>query len=57
MTVAALQAINTAVRARVLATLGVRTWTIDVDGVLCEYSAVREVRKILSDRQESACAS
>ena len=33
-TVAALQAINTAVVARVLATLGVRTWTIDVDGVV-----------------------
>lgn len=33
-TVAALQAINTAVIARVLATLGVRTWTIDVDGVV-----------------------
>ncbi len=33
-TVARLQAINTAVIARVLATLGVRTWTIDVDGVV-----------------------
>ena len=33
-TVACLQAINTAVVARVLATLGVRTWTIDVDGVV-----------------------
>jgi DDE family transposase len=33
-TVAALQAINTAVIARVLATVGVRTWTIDVDGVV-----------------------
>jgi hypothetical protein len=33
-TVVALQAINTAVVARVLATLGVRTWTIDVDGVV-----------------------
>lgn len=33
-TLAALQAINTAVIARVLATLGVRTWTIDVDGVV-----------------------
>ena len=33
-TVARLQAINTAVVARVLATLGVRTWTIDVDGVV-----------------------
>jgi len=33
-TVASLQAINTAVIARVLATLGVRTWTIDVDGVV-----------------------
>jgi hypothetical protein len=33
-TVATLQAINTAVVARVLATLGVRTWTIDVDGVV-----------------------
>jgi len=33
-TVAALQTINTAVIARVLATLGVRTWTIDVDGVV-----------------------
>jgi hypothetical protein len=33
-TVAALQAVNTAVIARVLATLGVRTWTIDVDGVV-----------------------
>ncbi len=33
-TVAALQQINTAVIARVLGTLGVRTWTIDVDGVV-----------------------
>jgi len=33
-TVAHLQAINTAVVARVLATLGVRTWTLDVDGVV-----------------------
>jgi hypothetical protein len=33
-TVARLQAINTAVVARVLGTLGVRTWTIDVDGVV-----------------------
>jgi len=33
-TVARLQAINTAVIARVLATLGIRTWTIDVDGVV-----------------------
>jgi hypothetical protein len=33
-TVVALQAINAAVIARVLATLGVRTWTIDVDGVV-----------------------
>lgn len=33
-TVAALQAINSAVVTRVLATLGVRTWTIDVDGVV-----------------------
>jgi len=33
-TVASLQAINTAVVARVLATLGVRTWTIDIDGVV-----------------------
>jgi hypothetical protein len=33
-TVQRLQAINTAVIARVLATLGVRTWTIDVDGVV-----------------------
>jgi hypothetical protein len=33
-TVACLQTINTAVIARVLATLGVRTWTIDVDGVV-----------------------
>lgn len=33
-TVAALQAINTAVIARVLGSLGVRTWTIDVDGVV-----------------------
>lgn len=33
-TVAHLQAINTAVVAQVLATLGVRTWTIDVDGVV-----------------------
>lgn len=33
-TVASLQAINTAVIARVLATLGVRTWTIDVDGTV-----------------------
>jgi hypothetical protein len=33
-TVARLQTINTAVVARVLATLGVRTWTIDVDGVV-----------------------
>lgn len=33
-TVAHLQAINTAVIARVLASLGIRTWTIDVDGVV-----------------------
>jgi hypothetical protein len=33
-TVACLQAINTTVIARVLATFGVRTWTIDVDGVV-----------------------
>jgi hypothetical protein len=33
-TVACLQQINTTVIARVLATLGVRTWTIDVDGVV-----------------------
>ena len=33
-TVQRLQQINTAVIARVLATLGVRTWTIDVDGVV-----------------------
>lgn len=33
-TVACLQQINTAVIARVLATFGVRTWTIDVDGVV-----------------------
>lgn len=33
-TVACLQQINTAVVARVVATLGVRTWTIDVDGVV-----------------------
>ena len=33
-TVASLQTINTAVVARVLTTLGVRTWTIDVDGVV-----------------------
>jgi hypothetical protein len=33
-TVASLQAINTAVVARVLTTLGVRTWTIDIDGVV-----------------------
>ena len=33
-TVERLQQINTAVIARVLATLGVRTWTIDVDGVV-----------------------
>jgi hypothetical protein len=33
-TVASLQQINTAVIARVVATLGVRTWTIDVDGVV-----------------------
>lgn len=33
-TVGCLQQINTAVIARVLATLGVRTWTIDVDGVV-----------------------
>ena len=33
-TVACLQAINTAVIARVLATFGVRTWTIDVDRVV-----------------------
>ena len=32
--VGCLQSINTAVIARVLATLGVRTWTIDVDGVV-----------------------
>jgi len=34
-TVAHLQAIHTAVIARVLATVKVRTWTIDVDGVGC----------------------
>jgi hypothetical protein len=33
-TVACLQQINTAVIARVLPTLGIRTWTIDVDGVV-----------------------
>jgi len=33
-TVARLQTINTLVVARVLSTLGVRTWTIDVDGVV-----------------------
>ncbi len=33
-TVACLQQINTAVIARVLTTLGMRTWTIDVDGVV-----------------------
>jgi hypothetical protein len=33
-TVGRLQAVNTAVIARVLGTLGVRTWTIDVDGVV-----------------------
>jgi hypothetical protein len=33
-TVACLQQINTVVIARVLSTLGVRTWTIDVDGVV-----------------------
>ena len=33
-TVARLQQINTVVVARVLATLGIRTWTIDVDGVV-----------------------
>ncbi len=33
-TVAHLQTINTVVIARVLATLGIRTWTIDVDGVV-----------------------
>jgi Transposase DDE domain group 1 len=33
-TVTRLQAINTAVIARVLGSLGVRTWTIDVDGVV-----------------------
>lgn len=33
-TVGCLQQINTTVIARVLATLGVRTWTIDVDGVV-----------------------
>ena len=33
-TVASVQQINTVVVARVLATLGVRTWTIDVDGVV-----------------------
>jgi hypothetical protein len=33
-TVARLQQLNTVVIARVLATLGVRTWTIDVDGVV-----------------------
>jgi hypothetical protein len=33
-TVTCLQRINTVVIARVLATLGVRTWTIDVDGVV-----------------------
>jgi Transposase DDE domain group 1 len=33
-TVACLQQINTVVIARVLGTLGVRTWTVDVDGVV-----------------------
>jgi hypothetical protein len=33
-TVACLQPINTTVIARVLGTLGVRTWTIDIDGVV-----------------------
>ena len=33
-TVTCLQQINTVVIARVLATLGVRAWTIDVDGVV-----------------------
>jgi hypothetical protein len=33
-TVACLQQINTTVIARVLGTLGVRTWTIDIDGVV-----------------------
>ncbi|MGH9256424.1 MAG: IS1380 family transposase [Vicinamibacterales bacterium] len=33
-TVACLQTINTAVIARVLGTLGIRTWTIDIDGVV-----------------------
>jgi hypothetical protein len=33
-TVTCLQQINTVIIARVLATLGVRTWTIDVDGVV-----------------------
>jgi hypothetical protein len=42
-TVAALQTINTAVIARVLATLGVRTWTIDVDGVV--VSTGRQVER------------
>jgi hypothetical protein len=32
--VACLQAVNTAVITRVLGTLGVRTWTIDIDGVV-----------------------
>jgi hypothetical protein len=40
-TVASLQAINTAVVARVLTTLGVRTWTIDVDGVVVDGRAFR----------------
>jgi hypothetical protein len=42
-TVACLQAINTAVIARVLGTLGVRTWTIDVDGVV--VSTGRQVER------------
>jgi hypothetical protein len=33
-TVACLQAVNSAVVTRVLGTLGVRTWTIDIDGVV-----------------------
>jgi hypothetical protein len=72
-TVASLQAINTTVIARVLATLGVRTWTIDVDGVVLSTGLQverafrgfnpqhRKVRELLPDHGapggDHACAA
>jgi hypothetical protein len=55
-TVACLQAINTAVVARVLVTLGVRTWTIDVDGVVVStgLQVERALRRLQSASPEGA---